>query len=153
MIQIKNKITYKIQIGIIIFFVLGIFYLLFINKNKYTQQKIFINNNEFIVDIADTDKKRQLGLGNRKKICEKCGMLFLFDDKKNRIFWMKDMNFDIDIIWILDDKVVNISKNIKYNKPQKKIYSGVVVDKVLELPSGSVEKFGIIVGNGVHYEE
>jgi uncharacterized membrane protein (UPF0127 family) len=149
----QNKILFKLQTGIIIFLVIIITSLLLRDNNSERQQIVTINNHKFLVEIADTKAKRELGLGNKDDLCEECGMLFIFDDKKSRVFWMKDMRFDIDIIWIEDEAIVDIVENVSHKDPEKKIYSPKNIDKVLELPAGSVEKFGIIVDNGVHYEE
>ncbi|MEA3322616.1 MAG: DUF192 domain-containing protein, partial [Patescibacteria group bacterium] len=98
-----------------------------------------------------TTEQRQQGLSGQETLCEKCGMLFVFDTVDNYTFWMKDMNFDIDIIWMRDDVVVDISDNVSHETPEKIVWTMELVDKVLELPAGSANKFGIIVGNSVHY--
>jgi uncharacterized membrane protein (UPF0127 family) len=147
----QNKILFKLQIGIIIFLVIVITSLLLRDSGSEKQQTVTINNHKFLVEIADTKAKRELGLGNRDGLCEDCGMLFIFDDKKSRVFWMKDMRFDIDIIWIEDGTIVDIVENVSHKDSEKKIYSPKNIDKVLELPAGSVKQFGIIAGNGVHY--
>ncbi len=115
------------------------------------QKSIVINGQTIYVTIADTTEQRQQGLSGQKALCEKCGMLFIFDTADNYTFWMKDMNFDIDIVWIRDDVVVDISERVSYKTPEKIVWTIESVDKVLELPAGGVDKFGIIVGNGVHY--
>ena len=48
----------------------------------------------------------------RNKLKEDEGMLFVFDHSDKYSFWMKDMNFPIDIIWIGEDlQIVFIKKN------------------------------------------
>lgn len=122
-----------------------------IRTSEQQQKNIVINGQTIYVAIADTADQRQQGLGGQKTLCEKCGMLFLFDTVDNYTFWMKDMNFDIDIIWIRDDVVVDISDNVSYKTSEKIVWTIESIDKVLELPAGSADKFGIIAGNGVHY--
>lgn len=79
------------------------------NKNEI--KKIKINNKVIKVELAKTANEKQQGLSNIEKLCDDCGMLFIFDEKDLRFFWMKDMKFSIDMIWIDDDKIVNITKN------------------------------------------
>ena len=50
------------------------------------------------VEVADTLKKRSLGLGERTSLKKGWGMLFVFEKRKPHRFWMKDMQFPLDII-------------------------------------------------------
>lgn len=43
-------------------------------------------------------------------------MLFLFQESGFPIFWMKDMHFDLDLVWLRDDQVVDISRAIPHPK-------------------------------------
>ena len=107
------------------------------------------------VEIADTDAKRSLGLGKRTSLDKDSGMLFIFPQKDvTRNFWMKDMNFAIDIIWINDGKIVRIDKNVPpqpgvADSALKSYSSGTPVDYVLEVNAGFSEKGGINIGSGV----
>ena len=55
---------------------------------------------EIPVEVADTLKKRSLGLGKRASLKKGWGMLFVFEKRKPHRFWMKDMQFPLDIIWL-----------------------------------------------------
>jgi uncharacterized membrane protein (UPF0127 family) len=51
------------------------------------------------------------GLGFRDSLPEDTGMLFVYASESNRAFWMKDMEFSIDIIWLSKDgTILDISK-------------------------------------------
>jgi uncharacterized membrane protein (UPF0127 family) len=52
------------------------------------------------VEIADTPDEHTQGLSTRDSLEEGWGMLFVFDEPEMPIFWMKDMRFPIDILWI-----------------------------------------------------
>ena len=71
---------------------------------------------------------------------------------------MKGLNFSLDFVWIKGDKVVDILQNIPYpTKDQKDsdlpIYSSSSpVDKVLELPSGAIQRFKIKVGDSITFK-
>lgn len=79
---------------------------------------IQINEQKFDLLVADNDEKRMKGLSKRKSLDDKQGMLFVFDEKGKYKFWMKDVEFPLDIIYINDDKIVDIIKNAP---PQSKI--------------------------------
>ncbi len=103
------------------------------------------------VELADTEQERIKGLSERDGLCENCGMLFIFNKEDFRFFWMKDMKFTIDIIWIDSDKIVEITKNAEL--PQGKniptYNSDKKVNYVLEVNAGFCEKHNIKVGDKV----
>jgi len=65
------------------------------------------------VEVADTLKKRSLGLGKRTSLKKGWGMLFVFEKRKPHRFWMKDMQFPLDIIWLDNYRIVHILRNVQ----------------------------------------
>jgi len=117
---------------------------------------LVIGGEKINIELANTPEKRSLGLSNRKSLNESEGMLFIFDSQDiNPAFWMKDMNFSIDIIWINDGKVVQIDKGVPYPEPQTPdaklpLYTPAQpIDYVLEAISGFSEENEIEVGDTV----
>ena len=55
------------------------------------------------IEIADTPAAREQGLSGRTEIPEDYGMLFVFPDKGDYGFWMKDLMVSIDGFWLADD--------------------------------------------------
>jgi len=115
------------------------------------QKKITVNDQTFTVDVADTDNKRVQGLSGRKNLKQNEGMLFIFPDKSIRAFWMKDMNFPLDIIWIDSDTIVGFVENAPPEgaNPINRYYSPVPVDKILELNAGTVKNLHIEKGQKI----
>jgi uncharacterized membrane protein (UPF0127 family) len=71
------------------------------NKNLNKNIKVVqIGGQNIYVDVAYSSLDQQRGLGGKQEIGANQGMLFVFDRPGKYIFWMKDMNFPIDIIWI-----------------------------------------------------
>lgn len=115
--------------------------------------EVIFSNARFSVDVADTEAKRELGLGKRETLCERCGMLFVFDHPDRYAFWMKDMRFPIDILWIAHGRIVSLEESVDFHD-QKRVYvPNESADKVIELPAGSAEHFGIHVGDSVVIED
>ena len=114
---------------------------------------ITINNQPVRVEIADEPLERQQGLSNRKKLAENEGMLFIFSDKQIRSFWMKKMNFPLDIIWLDDNRIINISKNLlpEGEQPQNKYSSVLPVNYVLEVNAGFTGQHNIKAGDRVNF--
>src|SRR5574341_1002590 len=64
--------------------------------------------------VANTDAKRQKGLSGRESLGDNQGMLFVFEKPDTQpSFWMKDMKIAIDILWIDNDQIVQIDKNVQ----------------------------------------
>ncbi len=65
------------------------------------------------LEIADTESERARGLSGRAALGENEGMLFIFDEPEMPGFWMKDMHFPIDIIWLDENRqIVGLHENI-----------------------------------------
>lgn len=120
----------------------------FLNKSSVT-----INSATFRVDIAKTQKEKEQGLSGRGSLATDSGMLFLFDKPSYYSFWMRGMKFPLDIIFVLDDKVVGVYEDLQPasaddgNPPQ--YGSDVISDSVLEINAGAAQKNNIKVGDAV----
>jgi len=81
-------------------------------SKKYTTVKI--NDVSVRAEIAESLIERSKGLMFKKSLSENEGMLFVFDKEGYHRFWMMNMSFPIDIIWIDNEKkVVHIVKDAK----------------------------------------
>jgi uncharacterized membrane protein (UPF0127 family) len=132
----------------IILSIITLFTIWFYNRHPLVTQ-VSIGKHTFIVDIAITASEKEKGLGGRKNLEEGHGMLFPFDHKERYSFWMKDMRFPIDIVWIRDNNVIDITKNAPVaTGPYLPVYSpSSPANKVLELPAGTADKLGIKIGD------
>lgn len=70
-----------------------------------------IGNKTYSLIVAKTEADRELGLSKKSSLNANTGMLFVFEEKGIHKFWMKDMRFPIDIIFINDNKVVDFVEN------------------------------------------
>jgi len=116
------------------------------------QKVIKINSNELTVELATTAEEIVKGLSGRASLCQDCGMLFEFPDYQIRNFWMKDMQFSLDIIWIKDNQIVGIAGAVPvFSSPGTigRAISPVKVNKVLEVGSGWAEQHNVKPGDRV----
>ena len=67
--------------------------------------RITLAEREFAVVVADTPSTREQGLSGTDAIPHN-GMLFVFERPSINQFWMKDMNYPIDIIWFDEDRTI-----------------------------------------------
>ncbi len=74
---------------------------------------VFPDRTRVIVEIADTDAKRQRGLMFREQMAPTDGMIFLFDEPGNYPFWMKNTLIPLDMIWLdRDARIVWIAESV-----------------------------------------
>ena len=71
-----------------------------------------INGKKINLIVAKSEEDRQKGLSGRDKLDENQGMIFVFEKPGKYSFWMINMKFPLDIIYINGDKVVHIFKNL-----------------------------------------
>ncbi|MDQ1281993.1 MAG: uncharacterized protein QG630_344 [Patescibacteria group bacterium] len=121
---------------------------------------------KIFIEIASTSEKQEKGLSGKNKLMEFVkdqkirteGMLFVFDKPEVLNFWMKDMNFDLDIIWLDENlKIVHVEKNAlassynKQNPANSTIYSNGnnLAKYVLEINSGLSSKLNLKIGDSL----
>lgn len=131
-----------------IIFILGALYY----RSHPLVSKVRIRNTTITVDVAVTDAQKQRGLGGRSSMAENSGMLFPYDHTEQFEYWMRDMLFPLDFVWINGKTVVDLSPNIpapKQGEMPRIVKPKTAVDKVLELHAGSIERIGIATGDAV----
>ncbi|MDD3284140.1 MAG: DUF192 domain-containing protein [Patescibacteria group bacterium] len=146
----KKKSLIIISILILVF----LFVLYFDIKKVHAPEvaKIVISSYVINVELAKTDIQKSKGLSNRDNLCENCGMLFLFDELKLHNFWMGEMRFPLDILYIKDYEIVEIFKNIPVftDNDYTRIYPTKNANKVLELNANWCDKNNIKVGDKIN---
>ncbi|MFH1170332.1 MAG: DUF192 domain-containing protein [Candidatus Vogelbacteria bacterium] len=86
--------------------------LVLVQAPPLTPTILTIGNTKILVEIADTEATRTRGLSGRPSLAENTGLLFIFDHADYYNFWMKEMNFPIDIIWFDDNwRVIDVTIN------------------------------------------
>jgi len=105
----------------------------------------------YVIDaeVADTPARKERGLSGRLSLADGAGMLFPYDSPGLYGFWMPDMHFDIDILWMREGRIVHIEPNVSKDDPQRIYKPRVPADLVLELPAGSAARRGFAVGDRV----
>ncbi len=107
------------------------------------------------VDVVETPMLRARGLSGRPGLAPEEGMLFLFETARIQSFWMKDMRFPIDILWIRDGRIVGISPNVPVPRTPTELPqypSPVPCDVVLEVRAGAAHRWGLLLGDAVRIE-
>lgn len=144
------KIIYIIIAGLGL--ILVVFYLTLGRSRPSAIKTIKVGAADVNVEIADTLAAQQRGLSGRASLAPDAGMLFVYQDKAIRYFWMPDMRFSLDVLWVADGRVVGIQENIPPFTPAGEItrfQSNAPVDMVLEMNAGWIARNGVKIGEAV----
>ncbi|MFH1832619.1 MAG: DUF192 domain-containing protein [Candidatus Levyibacteriota bacterium] len=117
---------------------------------------VTIDKQIFVVTVAKSDLDKEKGLSVKNSIAQNEGMLFPFTKEDYYAFWMKDMKFSIDIIFINKNRIITIyqsvpapkspSESLTLYKPEKP------ADMVLEINAGLSQKYNFKKGDEVKIE-
>ncbi len=124
------------------------------NSSNSELKSIKINDVSINVEVAKTSDEKSKGLSNRNSLDRLSGMVFVFARDSKPTFWMKDTKIPLDLVWINENKVIGINKNVLpepgVNDSKLKRYPAPgEVNYVLELNGGFCDEFGIKVGQSL----
>ena len=126
------------------------------NLAKEDQKHAIINiaGKHLVASVADSKASRTKGLSSVHSIGPNEGKLFVFDEEGYHEFWMKDMNFSLDIIWINDlGTVVEIQENVSPESYPNSFKPMAPASKTLEVNAGYVAQNGIKIGDQMIWTE
>jgi uncharacterized membrane protein (UPF0127 family) len=107
----------------------------------------------FPVELATTPAQHQQGLSNRADLPSGTGMLFVFSSPGRYQFWMKDMRFPLDFVWIANGAIVQLNQNVPHPHNSANLPEVIdplqPIDMVLELPAGDITKFNLKISDAV----
>ena len=164
-LQITNANKLILAIGLL-FIIIGMFYKIATanllpaqtsdtnNVIEYAYGRtIHVGQNILKLKIADTEESRINGLSNTTSLCSECSMLFVFPKVGAYSFWMKDMNYDIDIIYIDENmKVIDVYDHVLKSEYPKTYVSNSPAKYVLEINAGKSQELQIKEGDIVKYQ-
>ena len=117
-----------------------------------------VGDTDFLVELALTAEQQIQGLSGREVIGPGAGMLFVYEHESRYTFWMKEMRFPIDIVWIgADCKVVDVTLEAPPPEPGQSLdqlprYSpDTPAQYVLEINAGESAAGGINPGDPVEF--
>ena len=109
---------------------------------------VYIGSQAIKVIVAQTPEERQKGLSGREGLGANEGMLFVFPTDGLWGFWMKDMRFSIDILWLsADGTIIYIAPNVSPDTYPQTFEPPAPARYVLELPAGYVAYHDVNIGD------
>jgi len=119
-----------------------------------TQEYLQIGQNKIKIEIADDAAERTRGLSGRANLAQNHGLFFIFDAPGNYGFWMKEMNFPIDIIWLNENwRVADISKNLSPDSYPQIFFPSQPIKYVLEVNAGWSNQNDLQIGEEIQYHK
>ena len=112
----------------------------------------------FRVELAITSQQRIQGLSGHPPLAPDEGMLFVFEQAQKPTFWMKEMLFPLDMIWIdAECTVAHITRDAPSPVPDQSLSDlprygpPVPVLYVLEINAGEAEAAAVTVGSPARF--
>ena len=117
-----------------------------------------ISDSSYTVDLAIKAEERQQGLSGRAFMAHDEGMLFVFEEEQPLHFWMKEMLFPLDIIWIdAQCRLIDVAADVPTPLPgagNEEIpiaQSPLPARYVLEVNAGEAARNGLQPGDPVEF--
>jgi len=121
---------------------------LLVTKEEITFSKISFGDKTWNIEVAESLNDRAKGLSGREKLNPETGMLFVFSKDDLHGIWMKEMNFNIDIIWLDQNfKVVGLKEMAMPESFPKAFYPEAPSRYVLEIGAGEAIDAGLKIGS------
>jgi len=143
----RKKIFLLLTLLIII---LGLVVFLFSQKEKRFAN-IYLGGKIIRAEIVKRQREMAVGLSKYDDLNENQGMLFIFPVKTKPGFWMKNMKFAIDIIWLNENKIVDLTANLlpPIGDDLRVYYPKEPVNKVLEVKAGFINRNNLKIGEEI----
>lgn len=153
-----NKLIFGILVIILtgFFIYFGNFVVTEVGQNS-EKREIRIGEKNYQLEIVKTSQELEKGLSKFETIKNNQGMLFIFETPGRWNIWMKDMKFNIDIIFLNEKKeVVTIFKNVKFETHQnvyeyRKYQPDFDSKYVIELKEGEIAENKIKLGDKIEF--
>ncbi len=148
-LTIRTKYTLGVLLVLIMLCLAWLWY-----QHRTRWVTVTVKNQAFVARLAETSRERTKGLSGTRVMARNEAMLFVFPQSGMHSFWMKDMYFPLDIIWISDDyKIVWIEKQVSPQTYPRSFVSQTPALFVLEISAGLSDEFGFAVGDSVSVEK
>lgn len=146
--KIKTILSFVLIFGIVIF---GYIYTTSSRIHQFVDdQQIVIagpNNFQVTATVAHSEKRREQGLSGTTTLQEKTGMFFVFDHSDTYGFWMKDMLYPIDIVWLDSNwRIIHIEEAVTPQSFPEVFKPMTPALYVIELPAHMTQQYAIDLG-------
>tara|TARA_R110002020_G_scaffold13043_2_gene47188 strand:+ start:19780 stop:20127 length:348 start_codon:yes stop_codon:yes gene_type:complete len=101
------------------------------------------------VEVMDTPTKRTVGMMGRDHLDG--AMVFPFGEVSEKSFWMKNCKIPLDMVFVVDNKIKNIFKNVQPCSSNENCgHQRGIADTVIEFNGGYLDDNNIEVGQSIN---
>ena len=123
-------------------------------KQETDTIKISFQDTTFTTWVSETYQEKQEGLSIFNSLGKQEAMLFIFDKTGKHSFWMKNMKFPIDIVWLDEDKKIVFLKENARPEDFPQSYGGEIDSHyVLEFAKDSITQYNMREGDYFYWKE
>ena len=149
---VKTKLVRSLRLAVPVLVLAVAGFLLWSIGSGEVYKTLKVDDHKYHLELASTPKERQQGLSGRESLDQDRGMLFTYGQEGRPCFWMKDMNFSLDIIWVDAQKtVVYIEEDVAPETHPESFCPSADALYVIELNAGEVARIGIEVGDTLDF--
>lgn len=142
----RGRQVSKLAVGLAVLIVASL--LLSAGLHSFHKSALHFGDRKLTVEEATSDRAKAKGLGGRVYLPDNRGMLFVYDEDGKYCFWMKDMNFPIDILWLDESRrVIHIAAHVPPESYPSEICPPADARFVLEVRAGLSQESGVDVGS------
>ena len=139
----------SIFVSILIIVTISVFWVMH-HDFTYKHVSITLGQKTFDTLVSDTESLREKGLGDREYLSPDQAMLFVFDRPDFYGFWMKDMHFPINMIWVdASSTIVGIEEDVRPETYPKNFFPKSPASFVIETNTGVSHIEGLHLGDHV----
>lgn len=114
--------------------------------------EVWLRGELFSVRIARSLGEKKKGLAGEDSLKRNEGMMFVFSFEWRHAFWMKNVGFPLDFIYL--DKNMKIVEMIENQPPCRSFFCPVIIPKakakyVIEVNAGTAERLKLWIGDAV----
>lgn len=151
--SLSDHMRQKMVVISLVVLLLGSIYVHCLPKQfaDYPRKQVRINSHQITLILADTEQRKITGLSGSKPLKDNEGMLFQFPTPGHYGFWMKDMNYSLDFIYLLKNKVVEVRSTVSPNTYPNVLFSAKPFDAMIEVKAGTAHKIRVQIADEVIY--
>lgn len=136
-----------------VFFILSVPAEAPVSEESNEVRAVIVGGERVEVELAQTPVEHAQGLSGKSGLPEGTGMLFVFPESGIFSFWMKDMKFAIDIIWLDENlEIVYIKEEATPASYPQTFGPDIPAKYVLEVPAGFSKEYNLKIGDSVKFE-
>ena len=153
----KKQFDKKHFLFVIVLIFIGLFILLKffsspVKKCRINVQIQGVGGECLKLERVSNRKSLTKGLSGRESMPDSQGMLFIFASPEIRCFWMKEMKFPLDIIWMDANKyIVTVEENVQPNTYPNSFCPDQQSQYVIEVNSGVSKRAGLVEGKQLQF--